>query len=41
MYISRLMVFDQHIEESKLQKEKKRTRVDNDGFDGYGHLKNR
>uniref|UniRef100_M1DII3 Gag-pol polyprotein n=1 Tax=Solanum tuberosum TaxID=4113 RepID=M1DII3_SOLTU len=45
MDISHLMVFAQQIEESKLKKkrvrEKKSTRVDNDGFDGPGHCGNR
>ena len=39
--ISLLMVFSQQIEQSKIKKEKKRSRIDKDGSDGHGHSKNR
>ena len=38
--ISQLVVFSQQREESKLKKEKKRSRMDNDGSDGHIHSKN-
>lgn len=38
--ISRLMVFAQLIDDPKLKKEKKSTKVDNDESDGHGHFKN-
>ena len=34
------MVFSQQIEESKIKKEKKRSRMEKDGSDGHGRSKN-
>ena len=39
--ISRLIVFAQQIEESKIKKEKKRSRMEKDGSDEHGRSKNR
>lgn len=39
--ISRLIVFSQQIKESKLKKEKKRSGMDKDRFDGHGFSNNR
>ena len=39
MDISRLMVFAQQIEEFKIKKEKKRSRMDNDGSNEHGRSK--
>ena len=41
MDFSRLMVFSQQIEDSKLKKAKERSRMDNDRSDRNGRSKNR
>ena len=41
MDIARLMVFSQQIEESKIKKEKKRIRMENEGSNKHGHSMNR
>ena len=41
MDIYRLMVFAKQIEESKINKERKWSRIEGEGFNGHGHSKNR